>query len=522
MMHMLASTLTLDSPNTNSPSQIVSASRVDLNLPLPLMRFYRHGWHSWSQTGWLDPAVPPNTALQPMKRRIDEDGVYAQHPRHISNGLAAVTLADGQVVLLGGLTVGARIELTGQLLKGFYEGGSADEWFIASGNAIQIFKAYADLLHHRFGTPRLERAPRVWCSWYSLYPFVSEKLILRLLADLGDLPFDVIQIDDGWHSNIGDWEGNRKFPSGMASLAEAIRKTGRRAGLWLAPFMARDNSSIYREHPDWFLKDEQGRPALAHNQWGGLVYALDTTHPDALEWIAGLIKKVRSWGYDYLKLDFLYAGALPGIRHADMPREAAYRQGLQVIREAAGDAYVLACGAPILPSIGLCDGLRVGPDTGPYWENKIIKMFPTTSTNPSAQNALRISLERYWLKPLFHIDPDVVYFRSKRCSLTTEQKRMIQDLGQIMAFKAISDLPGWLTPSDRAALRTYLETDFLIEQVEWYRFRLDGREVVFDQEIIKPANQLSSSWNPARVEQVAYFYEVIKGGLPAAWESLKK
>lgn len=517
---MLTSTLTLDSPDTHSPHQTVSASRVDLILPLPPRRVYRHGWHSWSQTGWLDPAIPPNTAIQPLKRRIDEDGVYAQHPRHISSGLAAVALADGRVILLGGLDVGARVELDGQLLKGFHEGGGG-EWFIASGNAIQVFKAYTDLLRQRYGGLRLERAPRVWCSWYSLYPFVSEKHILRLLADLGDLPFDVIQIDDGWHSNLGDWEVNGKFPSGMASVAEAIRKTGRRAGLWLAPFMARDSAAVYREHPGWFLKDDQGRHVLAHNQWGGPVYALDTTHPDALEWIAGLIKKVRSWGYEYLKLDFLYAGALPGIRHVELPREAAYRQGLQVIREAAGDAYVLACGVPVLPSIGLCDGLRVGPDTGSYWENKVISRFPTTSTNPSAQNALRISLERYWLKPLFHIDPDVVYFRSKRCSLSTGQKNLIQDLGQVMAFKANSDLPGWLTPSDRAALRTYLETDPPIEQVDWYRFRLAGREVDFDQDIIKPANPLLSSWDPVRVEQFAYYYEVIKVGVPAFWESLK-
>jgi alpha-galactosidase len=223
-----------------------------------------------------------------------------------------------------------------------------------------------------------------------------------------------------------------------------------------------------------------------------------------------------------LKLDFLYAGALQGIRHVGMPREAAYRQGLQVIREAAGDAYVLACGAPILPSIGLCDGLRAGPDTGSYWENKVIKMFPTTWTNPSAQNALRISLERYWLKTLVHIDPDVVYFRSRHCSLTTGQKKKIQDLGQIMAFKANSDLPGWLTPADRTALHTYLETDPSVEQVDWYRFRLDGREVGFDQDSIKPVKQMSASWNPARVEQGAYLYEVIKGGLPALWDTLRR
>lgn len=42
------------------------------------------------------------------------------------------------------------------------------------------------------------------------------------------------------------------------------------------------------------------------------------------------------------------------------------------------------------------------------------------------------------------------------------------------------------------------------------------------QGIIKPAIQLSSAWNPACVERFAYFYGVLKGGLPAYWETLNR
>lgn len=42
------------------------------------------------------------------------------------------------------------------------------------------------------------------------------------------------------------------------------------------------------------------------------------------------------------------------------------------------------------------------------------------------------------------------------------------------------------------------------------------------QGIFKPAIQLASSLNPACVERFAYFYEVIKGGLPAYWETLNR
>ena len=58
----------------------------------------------------------------------------------------------------------------------------------------------------------------------------------------------------------------------------------------------------------------------------------------------------------------------PGPRHSGTDPITAYREGLEVIRDAAGDAYLLGCGAPILPSVGLLDAMRVSPDTAPEWE----------------------------------------------------------------------------------------------------------------------------------------------------------
>jgi alpha-galactosidase len=66
-------------------------------------------------------------------------------------------------------------------------------------------------------------------------------------------------------------------------------------------------------------------------------------------------------------VDFLYAGALEGVRHTDVDALSAYRAGIGIVREAIGpDAYLLGCGAPILPSLGLFDAMRVSPDTAPH------------------------------------------------------------------------------------------------------------------------------------------------------------
>jgi alpha-galactosidase len=118
---------------------------------------------------------------------------------------------------------------------------------------------------------------------------------------------------------------------------------------------------------------------------------LDVTHPEVLEWLDQLIRKVRSWGYGYFKLDFLYIGGFVGKRYSAMPREVAYRNALRVLREAAGNAYILACGAPILPSLGLCDGLRVGPDVAPFWLNTPLTVWLNNPNDTSTQNAMAAS-----------------------------------------------------------------------------------------------------------------------------------
>jgi alpha-galactosidase len=266
----------------------------------------------------------------------------------------------------------------------------------------------------------------------------------------------------------------------MGALANKIRASKRTAGLWLAPLLAVPSSRLYRQHPDWLLRDPDGNPVSAGINWGEPLYALDTTHPAALDWLRALMKQVRAWGFDYLKLDFLYAGALPGKRHTDLPREAAYRQGLGIMREAMGaDAYFLTCGAPILPSLGLCDAIRIGPDVAGEWESYRDAKLLYNPATPGTKNAIRTTLNRLWLKPLVVTDPDVAYFRTRHNSLTTEQKRLLQDLALVCDFKATSDLPQWLRADERQELQNFLEIQPQVERRGRYAFTLDDRKVDF-------------------------------------------
>ena len=43
---------------------------------------------------------------------------------------------------------------------------------------------------------------------------------------------------------------------------------------------------------------------------------------------------------------------MEGQRVQDVTGIEAYHLGMQIMREAAGDAWILACGAPLLPTVG--------------------------------------------------------------------------------------------------------------------------------------------------------------------------
>jgi alpha-galactosidase len=453
-------------------------SQPSIRVPFRGRRFYRHGWQSWSFSGWLSAGHTfPTPPSHPMAIRMNEDLPYASRLDRVSAGVAMLEDEHGNALLLGAADPDGRVFYEENALRGACEEGSGD-WFIATGAADSLLEAYARFLQTRYGAPRHAEAPRVWCSWYSLYYFITQPVLLQVLEAFSDLPFDVFQIDDGWQQAVGDWQPNQKFPAGMDGLAHRIHATGRMAGLWLAPFLVHERSRLFREHPEWLLRDPEGQPLLAARNWGGRVYALDVTQTAVQDWLVALMRQVRRWGYEYVKLDFLYAAALPAQRQREMPREQAYRLGLEILRYGLGDAFLLACGAPILPSLGLCDAIRISPDVASYWQNLPYQRVSGNSA-PGLQNALYTSLHRLWLRPLVHLDPDVAYFRRRFLHLSERQQNLQRDLAWICGYRATSDLPWWLTPAEREALRAFWTYQPQVQRDGAYRFLLEDRPVDF-------------------------------------------
>ena len=297
-------------------------------------------------------------------------------------------------------------------------------WQFFDSSDPEPFKVYFEAVARENEVRKRIETPLGWCSWYYYFQNITPAELRSNLDAVNQLkprlPLKFFQIDDGFEQDVGSWfDFNSNFPDGVAGLAEDIRAQELTPGIWLAPFILQPRSKLIRRHPNWLLRKANGLPVNSGFAWGGLGRALDLTHPDAIGYVRDVIQTaVQEWGFPYLKLDFLYAGALPGL-HYDPTKTRAQilRHALELIREEAGsDVVLLGCGCPIGPGIGIFDMMRVSADVSPEWEPNafgIKKPVRNEPNMPCARNAIQNIITRAPMDPHWWVnDPDCLLVRA--------------------------------------------------------------------------------------------------------------
>ena len=403
-------------------------------------RIYEEGWQSWSPSceyGLLD---KPWRASGQLSYRGNYGGTRpAPAPgTFCGEGLLAVDPGTGApITVLGPDSAADSVPRIVATLAG-------DRLELSASGPVQVgerprraglpaaLAAFGDGFAARAGVTGLRPAPTLWCSWYHYFTRVTQADMAENIAAIAelDLPVDVVQLDDGYQSEIGDWLSLSDRFDSLAEMVARIRDTGRRAGIWIAPFLAGSRSRLAAEHPDWLIR-EAGAPVRANHNWDQDTYGLDTTHPGVQAYLREVFGHFTDLGFDFFKTDFLFAAALDGHRHAEVLPVSAYRQGLDLIRESIGDAYLLGCGAPILPSVGKVDAMRVSPDTGPSFEPDDGDL-----SRPSGRAAILTSTGRAWQHGRFWInDPDCLIVGPQ-----VENRVALADyIGRVGGLRASSD-----------------------------------------------------------------------------------
>jgi len=295
-------------------------------------------------------------------------------------------------------------------------------------------EAWADAIARVYDI-KLHPQPVGYCTWYSDKHGRSsdEKSLAELTEtaarELKPFGFSLIQIDDGWQQGTKD-NGPKKvfsaynphgaYPSGMKATADNITSHGLTPGIWFMPFAGTWTDPFFKEHQDWFVKTVDGKPY--ETRWGGT--CLDMTQAGARDYLRSEVARIGGeWGYRYFKMDGMWTGTGSKLMYVnssykpdgigdgtlsnpDKTNIEAYRDGLKLVRESAGDGvFLLGCCAPqnmrsYGGAFGLIDAMRVGPDNGSDWKGLL--RGPTFASRSYFLNG------RVWYN-----DPDPVYVRSK-------------------------------------------------------------------------------------------------------------
>jgi alpha-galactosidase len=418
-------------------------------------RFFKHGYQSWSGSFPLPVGDLSDERYEKRARltRVNHQSEVVRPPEvpeaATSELFTILERSDGERLLAGFLdgatslttltvrtpdAIAARALLDGIELAPEATRAIAPLYFECSREPAAVLAGrWAAKLGEAMGARTRAPFRRGWCSWYHYFHAITEDVLrdnLQALAALrSSFPIEVVQLDDGFQSALGDWdETNRKFPSGLAKIGAEIRAAGFEAGIWTAPFLGARDSHLMRDHPDWFIQDDGGAPLPAgyNPNWtrhdDKTAYALDPSHPAVRDHLERLFRKlVHQFGYSYLKLDFLYAAAAQGLRqNRNWTRAETLRHGLAAIRGGAGDdAFILGCGCPLGAAVGMVDGMRIGPDVSPYWGSG-------GAGDPSTVHALDAIIARSFMhRRLWLNDPDCLMLRAKETQLSADERRAL-------------------------------------------------------------------------------------------------
>jgi len=148
-------------------------------------------------------------------------------------------------------------------------------------------------------------------NWESTFFDFNEQKLSQLLKDTKNLGVDLFLLDDGWFGNnfprnsdnagLGDWQENKKkLPNGISALVKEASGNDVKFGIWIEPEMVNPKSDLYKQHPEWIIKQPQRPEHLYRNQ-----LVLDLSNPKVQDFVYGIVDGLftKNPGLAYIKWD---------------------------------------------------------------------------------------------------------------------------------------------------------------------------------------------------------------------------
>ncbi|HCE56776.1 MAG TPA: hypothetical protein DER09_03005 [Prolixibacteraceae bacterium] len=313
---------------------------------------------------------------------------------------------------------------------------SSDQLVLVTGeNVYKTNENYASLMQEKMNNPACS-VMNGWCNWFYTMDVFSENEILENAVfaanHLKSFGLEYIQIDEGFQTTHGDWQGNKRFPHGLKWLCDSIKSLGLKPGIWIAPFVIAENSEVYKNHPDWLLKDKNGKPVRIgpwpseNTDWYRSEtpkrYCLDLTHPAAEKWYTALIDTIANhWGFEMIKVDFVAWTVFSAQQFYNTGATPAqvYRHALEIMRKKAGEnCHILDCG-PGHVSGGYINSMRIEYDQN-YGnsDNAWTQYFRGNSSSAGAAGKRWFYNNKTWTNDIDHVCIDLLAEHEAKAAAT--------------------------------------------------------------------------------------------------------
>ena len=407
--------------------------------------YFFNGYQSWTDTKEFTPAERERNVNKLPRSLVNAfafdrygDATFYNYSRNLMHGYDVfyskgkceryvLNLNYTRAYLLIELNKKAK-ELTLSYDFNGYKVAEGSEFTVADyylSDSVTEGTKYFETIFPRKNTPKIFG----YTSWYNYYQNITEEILLRDLAAL-DKQFNLFQIDDGYETKVGDWLSvdPAKFPNGLKPIVDAAHEKGFSAGIWLAPFVAEEESELFKTRKELFRRDKSGEFIKCGSNWSGF-YALDLENPDARAYIKKCLCHYAEMGFDFFKLDFLYAANL--VVKGGTSRSMAAEDAYAFLRECLGDKVILGCGATVFNCIDKFDYLRIGPDVSLTFDDVWYMRFmhrERVSTKTTLQNTVYRSI---FNDRLFGNDPDVFLLRDDNIGLSVDQRRALLTLNAL-------------------------------------------------------------------------------------------
>ncbi len=169
-----------------------------------------------------------------------------------------------------------------------------------------------------------EKPVFVYNTWNPFRTFVNDSLVREVAGAAAQCGIMEFIIDDGWQvnsgaatsdlawgRNYGDWNvDEEKFPGGLKPTFDYIRSLGMKPGLWMSIGSATRDAAVFREHPEWFVKNRQGEPGNLHyvsDEPNFFTGCFGTGWKDYIREV--ILSLAGDYGLAYTKLDFAVAAS---------------------------------------------------------------------------------------------------------------------------------------------------------------------------------------------------------------------